>query len=378
MQQAKEKNKQVAEPVPGRHQRRGHHPHLLLPLQRLRRRPLQLHQPLPAQDVLPHRLGHRHHPRPYQRFVTLGSSAHAPAQAQGQESQGGMRVNELGAGAAGSRTLPHPPPPSARDALLSDPGYSGSPLPALLAPRQRTGAQRGRSRGPQDAAGRPPQRQDPGQRAQEPSGKRSKSVTFCQPVAMVTPLPSGSEESVGGRGVAAEEGVGLGGGEVEGGGGGRGGGVPQRLAHVQPGGRQLRQPEQDRHPGPPAVPQPRPHHAHSPPPPPRRRRRLRLPPRQQPRLRRQPPAPSSGPGDLQLPAQVHVHLPLRGGYGRRWRRGRRRRRRAERLRRDALQPAPSSLALANGDTYAVVHKKPVPLPVFHPQRQNAQLYETGV
>ena len=39
---------------------------------------------------------------------------------------------------------------------------------------------------------------------------------------------------------------------------------------------------------------------------------------------------------------------------------------------------PPPLPLANGDTYAVVHKKPVPLPVFHPQRQNAQLYETGV
>lgn len=41
-------------------------------------------------------------------------------------------------------------------------------------------------------------------------------------------------------------------------------------------------------------------------------------------------------------------------------------------------PPPPPPVIINGDTYASVHKKPKTTSVYHPQKQNAQLYETGV
>ncbi|KAL8570534.1 hypothetical protein ACOMHN_008891 [Nucella lapillus] len=170
-----------------------------------------------------------------------------------------------------------------------------------------------------------------------PLGKRSKSVTFSQPVAMVTPLPSGSEESMAG-GVEEEEdefGKGLSGYGLE----------DSNYDNLN----KVIIPDYPLSPS----------QIHT----------LPMHPRPD-----QPYPPSmEGLGSIShsLPRSLstfRAEEEERGGGG-------------DVKDYDEVPPftlPPPPPPIMNGDAYAVVHKKPVPLPVFHPQKQNAQLYETGV
>lgn len=273
-------------------------------------------------------------------FVTLGSSAqHA------QESGQGARVND---GAVSSHTLPHSLP-SARDSLLSDPGYSGH----LSLRISRPGGQV-HSADVHDGHKTLPDNRNNKilvSGPKSPLGKRSKSVTFCQPVAMVTPLPSGSEESVGegkGEEEEGEEDVFLKGSPTSSLEDGNYDNlnkivIPDHplsptMVHTMPIHRPADGSVLGYHGNNPTAGSPH-----------RQGGTCNSLPRSMSTFRSEEAGVGGGGGGgLKDYDEVPFNLP------------------------------PPPPPLANGDTYAVVHKKPVPLPVFHPQPQNAQLYETGV
>ena len=259
-----------------------------------------------------------------------------------------------------SHTLPHPPPHSGpRDSLLADPSYSGHL--SLRLPRPPNGQVH-------SAVVHDGHQTLPDNRhnkilvsgPKSPLGKRSKSVTFSQPVAMVTPLPSGSEESMGGR---AEEGGGLEEGEGE----------EEVFLKGSPTSSledgnydnlsKVVIPDHPLSPGqihtmPLPLPRPPPpvslhggYHDGYPPDGPHHTRgdcTSSLPRAAMSTFRSQEEGGGGGGGGLKDYEEAPFNLP------------------------------PPPPPLHNGDTYAVVHKKPVPLPVMRPQPQNAQLYETGV
>lgn len=170
-----------------------------------------------------------------------------------------------------------------------------------------------------------------------PLGKRSKSVTFSQPVAMVTPLPSGSEESMEADNQIIKP--------------------PSPTCSLEDGNYDnLNKVFIPDHPISPTQ-------AHTVP----ILRPTVLIPQQcyngpyPPNDQKSPPLPRSPLSTFRAEDELAL-LPGEGfrdyddvPFG--------------------LPPPPPPIA---NDTYAVVHKKPKPLPGYPPQRQNAQLYETGV
>nr|KAG5702999.1 hypothetical protein BaRGS_014822 [Batillaria attramentaria] len=222
-------------------------------------------------------------------------------------------------------------PPSARDPLLNDPAYNGHLSLRFSRP----------AGGVHNADIHDGHKTLPDNRSKilvsgpkSPLGKRSKSVTFSQPVAMVTPLPSGSEESMG----EAEENL---------------KGSP--TYSLEDGNYDnLNKVFIPDHPLSPTqihtVPIQRPNNlsgvVH---------KDVNGSPHHQAYVNSLPRSMSTFRAEDDVDNDAIKDYDEVGPYN--------------------LPPPPPHII--NGDTYAVVHK-PKAVPVYHPQRQNAQLYETGV